>query len=157
MKTEQLLNPLYIEQYGVTYVNPYDFSELTSRYGAKDTRNILTIDYDKMLLLGQYDKTYQLKPATRAHFKPFYFLESPLATYDDVMEMMLVDETRYGVSIYKDLRITRAIVNVVSVSDHRTPRKKRGWFSGGNGGGSDYAAMASGFWWGTMAGDDFDI
>ena len=41
MAQDALLNPLYIEQYGVIYVNPYDYAGLSTIYHSQDTRGQL--------------------------------------------------------------------------------------------------------------------
>ncbi|NLR08369.1 MULTISPECIES: hypothetical protein [Lactobacillaceae] len=156
MAQEALLNPLYIEQYGVTYVNPYDYAGLSTIYHSQDTRDKLTIDYDRLLLIGEMGATWQLKPADRDHFKPFYFRDSPMYTYDDILKAMYRDQDKFGKSIAEDIRWTRAIIAAACVPGYGPMRKPRHRFFGtGGGGGSDYAAMATGLWWGNMCGNGF--
>lgn len=159
MAQEPLLNPLYIEQYGVTYVNPINYGSLQMLYQAQDTRDKLTIDYDRLLLIGQDDMTWQLKPADRERFKPFYFLDSSMYTYDEILRAMYRDRDRFGKTIADDISWTRAIIgaacspSTINPGHMRKPRHR--FFGTGDGGGSDYAAMATGLWWGAMCGNDF--
>lgn len=160
MAQEPLLNPLYIEQYGVTYVNPVDYSGLEAIYYAQDTRDKLTIDYDQLLILGEGDMTCQLKPADRDHFKPFYFRDSPMYTYDEILKAMYRERDKFGKTIAGDIRWTHAIINVACSPTTINPghmRKPRHRFfgTGGGGGSNDYATMATGLWWGAMCGNDF--
>ncbi|WP_143462115.1 hypothetical protein [Levilactobacillus enshiensis] len=161
MKNEKLLNPLYIEQYGVTYANPMDYVGLRVLYDRKDTTDSLTIDYDKMLLFGDYNKSWQLQWATRTHFKPFYFKESPMVTYDFVLKLMYIGRDRYGESIERDNAVTDSIVAVAATTPNseknfKLEKPKRRWFDGGSGR-YDYVAMSTGLWWGAMVGSDFDF
>lgn len=162
-----LLNPLYIEQYGLTYENPINFAGLQSIYGTRDTSDILMIDYDKMKLLGEYGMHWDLKYATREDFKPFYYSlpamdnQKSSILRENILEMMDYRHTEFGVSIDRDCRVMASIADIAQSPAYnnlyRPISKKKHWFSFHADTRPDYLAMATGYWWGKMAADGFNF
>lgn len=145
-----LLNPLYIEQYGLTYKNPDDFSLLVGVYGSQDTSKKLYINYDTFNLedMGALKgRLYALERASRLNFKPFYYKDSVGLDNKNVVEHVAREREHFGKSIRQDKQWMRAILNNCTNEHFEIkPLKQKGKnYYGGN-----WFDIAAGYWWGSM-------
>lgn len=158
-KLTGLLNPLYIEQYGVTFVKQTDYDWLNMKYKNHITTDYLKIDYNKMELINEVNSKYKLKPATEENFKPFYFMDELGLDNNQVLHDMYKYRQRYehegepsDKTIDNDIRVTKSIVRVLEPTLKIKPLyQPKGHFGGGN-----WFDLASGFWWGAMMGGAYN-
>lgn len=123
-------NPIYIENYGYTFNNPHDFSYLVSFYGSKDTSKSLFINGNT---LDQYVgdvhaliNSYQLKPATRAAYKPLYYQSSVIIDDNKVKAYLYNYRDTLGKNIDQDYRLIKLAVNSAKPSTLLTPDPRTG-------------------------------
>ena len=121
-------NPIYIENYGYTFNNPYDFGYLASFYGSKDTSKNLFINgstldqYVGDALLG----SCQLKPATRQDYKPLYYQPSVIVDDTKVKAYLYNYRDTLGKNIAQDYRLIKLAVNSAKPSTQLTPDPRTG-------------------------------
>lgn len=121
-------NPIYIENYGYTFNNPYDFGSLESFYGSEDTSKNLFINGNT---LDQYVGTallssYQLKLATREDYKPLYYESSVIVDDTKVKAYLYNYRDTLGKNIAQDYRLIKLAVNSAKPSTQLTPDPKTG-------------------------------
>ena len=123
-------NPIYIENYGYTFNNPSDFGYLESFYGSKDTSKSLFINGNT---LDQYVgaahvliQSYQLKPATRADYKPLYYESSVIIDDNKVKAYLYNYRDTLGKNIHQDYRLIKFAVNSAEPSTLLTPDPRPG-------------------------------
>ena len=121
-------NPIYIENYGYTFNNPYDFGYLESFYGSKDTSKNLFINgstldqYVGDALLG----SCQLKLATRENYKPLYYQPSVIVDDNKVKAYLYNYRDTLGKNIAQDYRLIKLAVNSAKPSTQLTPDPRTG-------------------------------
>ena len=121
-------NPIYIENYGYTFNNPYDYGYLASFYGSKDTSKNLFINgstldqYVGDALLG----SCQLKPATRQDYKPLYYQPSVIVDDNKVKAYLYNYRDTLGKNIAQDYRLIKLAVNSAKPSTQLTPDPRTG-------------------------------
>ncbi len=121
-------NPIYIENYGYTFANPYDFGDLESFYGSEDTSKNLFINGNT---LDQYVGTAllsscQLKLATREDYKPLYYQPSVIVDDTKVKAYLYNYRDTLGKNIAQDYRLIKLAVNSAKPSTQLTPDPKTG-------------------------------
>ena len=121
-------NPIYIENYGYTFNNPYDFGYLESFYGSKDTSKNLFINGNTLdqyvgdALLG----SCQLKLATRENYKPLYYQPSVIVDDNKVKAYLYNYRDTLGKNIAQDYRLIKLAVNSAKPSTQLTPDPRTG-------------------------------
>ena len=123
-------NPIYIENYGYTFARPHDFSYLVAFYGSKDTSKSLFINGNT---LDQYVgdahaliQSYQLKPATRAAYKPLYYQSSVIIDDNKVKAYLYNYRDTLGKNIHQDYELIDSAVDSAKPSTLLTPDPRSG-------------------------------
>jgi len=153
-------NPLYIERYGVTFVDPKDFLRFKMYVGSADSSEFVHVDYDKMELVDTRDHlTAKLKSVSKDNFKPYYFVAdgSLEGEEDKIKKAMRRSSDSYGESIYQDYVVTEAVMRVLRDPfrrelDRPMRHAKRRLFDTSH---MSYMDGATGYWWGEHFGDHF--
>jgi len=152
-------NPLYIERYGVTFVDPKDFLRFKMYVGSADSSEFVHVDYDKMELVDTRDHlTAKLKIVSKDNYKPYYFVaDGSLEGQEDKIKKAMRRSDSYGESIRRDYLVTETLIQVLRDPfrrelDRPMRHKKRGLFDTGH---MSYMDGATGYWWGEHFGDHF--
>ena len=142
-KSIGIKNPIYIENYGYTFNDPYDFGYLESFYGSKDTSKSLFINGNTLdnYVDGVLLSSTQLKLATREDFKPLYYESSVIINDNKVKAYLYNYRDTLGKSISQDYRLIKLAVNDAKPSTLLTPDPR----TGNNTGSSDMLDFWSGY------------
>ena len=121
-------NPIYIENYGYTFNNPYDFGYLESFYGSKDTSKSLFINGSTLdnYVDGVLLSSYQLKLATMENYKPLYYESSVIIDDVKVKTYLYNYRDTLGKNISQDYRLIKLAVNSAEPSTLLTPDPRTG-------------------------------
>lgn len=135
MAITNLLHPVYIELTGYTYKQPSDYGLLRALYSYKKDLNTLAIGTDKCVLFNKKIKTmtWDLKRATREHYKPLYYESMPGLRDEKVSRYLLEHKSELGKGVYSDLRVLDNALSIARTTlDYIVPDYSKRSFKPGN-------------------------